>query len=60
MKSFEMQGIISNMNTMEFEPAELLVGISNDKLGRSISIGDEKTGITYQIPFEPIAKYLER
>lgn len=60
MKSFEMQGIISNMNTMEFEPAELLVGISNDKLGRSISIGDEKTGITYQIPFEPIAQYLER
>ncbi len=60
MKSFEMQGIISNMNTMEFEPAELLVGISNDKLGRSISIGDEKTGITYQIPFEPIAQFLER
>ena len=60
MKAIEVEGIINDIDRMDFRRADLMVGISNDALGRSLSICHEPSGIMFQIPFEPIAKYLEK
>ena len=52
MRAYTIKGFVNDLKT---------VGISNDDIGRTISIADEKgTGIQYVIPFEPIAGLLER
>ena len=60
MKAIRMEGIISDVEKMVFRRADLIVGVSNDAIGRSLSIMHEASGIMFQIPFEPIAEYLER
>lgn len=60
MKQYELTGMVINVNEMVPECKRLVVGVSNDKIGRSLSIIDEDTGIMYQIPFEPIADALRR
>lgn len=60
MLAYEINGIVSDVNTMQMKQKKLTVGVSNDRLGRSISIMDKDTGIMYQIPFEPIAPVLKK
>lgn len=60
MKAYSIKGFSNNIKTGDSEFKTLLVGISNDDIGRTISIADEKKGIQYVIPFEPIAGLLER
>lgn len=60
MIQVEMMGIKGKPSKMKFRPKQLVVGISNDKMGRSLSIYDEDRDVMYQIPFEQIAPLLER
>lgn len=60
MLAYEINGIVADVNTMQTKQKKLTVGVSNDRLGRSISIMDDDTGIMYQIPFEPIAPALKK
>lgn len=44
-------------NQMRFAPLKFNVLISNDDIGKTISINDGETQFT--IPFEPLEKYLK-
>lgn len=52
----EIRGLVSGPDATE--PFDKMLGIliSNDKIGRTISITDGNT--MFSIPFEPIEKYL--
>lgn len=52
-------GMVADVRKRKFTKKMLYVGVSNDELGKSISISDNSTGIMYQIPFEPIEKFLK-
>lgn len=61
MRAYSIKGFINDLKKGTMEVKTLTVGISNDDIGRTISIADKKgTGIQYVIPFEPIAGLLER
>ena len=54
----EVRGIVSGPDAAEPFDKMLGVLISNDEIGRTISITDGN--VMFSIPFEPIEKYLRR
>lgn len=61
MRAYTIKGFVNDLKKDTMEVKTLTVGISNDDIGRTISIADDKgVGIQYVIPFEPIAGALEK
>lgn len=56
----DINGVISDSETMTFKPSKLYVQYTSDKIGKSLSIGDPETGISYQIPFDGLIKIILR
>ena len=59
-KSVKVNGLfgVDDGKTLRVFRKRLECIITNDEIGRTLSINDGK--IQFTIPFEPIAKYLER
>lgn len=58
-KKYTVKGVtfIAGINTMEM--TELVVRITKDKRGKTLSIANEKRGIQLTIPANDLAKLLE-
>lgn len=55
----DIEGIVSNTETMTLKHTKLFVQYTSDNIGKSLSIGDPETGIMYQIPFDGLIKIIK-
>ena len=58
-KQYEVQGLMQNVNTMKIYPIPMLVNVTRDKRGCTVSIGIEATGLQLTVPFDKVLKDLE-
>lgn len=58
-KRFNIQGMIGKPSTMEIGFIPLIVNITRDKRGCSLSIGCEKLDLQFTIPMEQVLECLE-
>lgn len=58
---FLIDGLVNDFNTGKFMQHEKLqVNITNDKIGCTVSIGSEKHGLQFSIPFDYFLKELKK
>ena len=50
---------MQNVNTMKIYPIPMLVNVTRDKRGCTVSIGIEATGLQLTVPFDKVLKDLE-
>ena len=58
-KQYDVQGLMQNVNTMKIYPIPMLVNVTRDKRGCTVSIGIEATGLQLTVPFDKMLKDLE-
>ena len=54
----EIKGFVEDAKTMQVYERDFLVHYTGDKMGKTLSIGDIKTGVQYSIPFDGIYKII--
>ena len=54
MKSYEIPGLINDINDMSVIPTTFVIMATNSPMGKTLSICHEKTGIMFTVSFEPI------
>ena len=52
MVSFDVNGIVANTKSNLFSEKPLVVGISNDEIGKSLSIWNPATGVMMEISID--------
>ena len=59
-KEWHVNGIVCIVGEMpHFIPKQLVVRFTSDRIGRSLSIADEKEGIMFDIPMDAIIEDLK-
>ena len=58
-KQYEVNGFMQNVNEFKIYPMPLIVNVTRDKRGCTVSIGIEATGLQLTIPFDKMLKDLE-
>lgn len=58
---YVVDGLVNDFNEGKMcQPEKLQVNVTQDKIGCTLSIGSEKTGIQYTIPFDYILRELKK
>lgn len=58
--SWTVEGFRHNLNKQDFTPRKLRVMVTRDKIGCTVSIGDEKDGTMFTVPFDVMLKELNK
>lgn len=59
--SYKIDGIVNDFkNNKVMQMERLFVDVTNDSIGCTVSIGSEKHGIQFTIPFDYILKELKK
>ena len=54
----EVTGLIQDVEESRVKPRQLIVHYTSDEFGKSLSIGDIKTNLQFQIPFDELYKII--